>query len=396
MAAKRYQEGTVEKTGKDRDKWTGYFYVYDENGKRHRRSVPLGLVKELNEKQARGLLRPIVEKETKQPIRATGEDTLEWFYWKRFSPAQTQWKRNTRRLVDGAFRLHVLPRIGKTKLKEIDRYQVISLFEKLSVFSQTYLDTMRTYLKAVFEWAIEDDLIAKNPAKKVLAKTTCAIARSERTLTMDEIRCLFAQLDPRDRLFCRFALILGLRPGEICGLTWNHYDPMKKILTIDQAYNDGKIGSPKTKSSIARIPLPPSLTYSLDQWRSMAPPSEYLFTTKKGRPLDPNYVQHYTLVRAATRAGIMPPRPKGLPKGTIWKTKETAVTFQAMRRTCATEAARTGTVKDIQTILRHAKGNAAIALKHYIKPIDETVMATMLNVDAMVSAAVDAPKTLTM
>jgi integrase len=396
MAAKRYQEGSVEITGKKQDTWTGYYYVYDPEGFRHRRSVNLGTSKGVSRKQAKGLLRPIVEKETARPLRAAGEDLFKWYYWNRFSPTQ-DWKKKTRRLVDGAFRLHVLPEIGDLPLKDIDKYRTRFLFDHCAHLSQSYLNTIRTFLKAVFDAALEDDLIVKNPiTKKLKARTTSTVARAERVLTPDELQRFFAELDFRDKLICRIAVILGLRPGEIFALTWSRYDSQNCLLTIDQSYGENQLSSPKTASSIARMAVPPSIARGLEEWRQLAPPGEYLFTTQKGRPIETNYFQSYIMVRAAIRAGIMEPRPKGLPKGTVWTKKETAVNFQAMRRTCGTESARTGSVKDVQTILRHAKGNAAVALKHYIKPIDETVRATMLNVDAMVSAIIDTPSTLTM
>jgi integrase len=386
MAGKRYQEGTVEITGKKKDTWTGYFYVYDLEGQRHRHSANLGPVKGVNRKQAMGKLRPIVEKETGQPTRTSGEDTVAWYWLQRFAPFQN-WRPTTRTLVEDTFKAHVLPQIGSTKLKDVDKYQLQILLQRYTGYSQDFIGKIRTYLKIMFERALDDDLIPKNPMRFVETPTSTQ-KPTERFLTMEELDRLFAELAPRGRLICRIAVVLGLRPGELFALTWEDYNLMKTELRVDKAYvrqgkkaGGSKIQDTKTKASVATIRVPATIIQELGEWRKATTSgSHYIFPTLKGGPMCRMWFLRL-IKEAAVRAEVMQPRPKGLPKGQVWG-KETAVNFQAMRRTCATwTGAQPGaTIKDVQTIMRH--GKAETSLKYYMKAIPESTIAAMAGLDA--------------
>ncbi len=376
MARTRHQEGTVKITGKNKD-WTGYFYVYDEAGGRHRRSTNLGPSKGVAKHEARAKLRVVIERETTQPIRTSAEDTVEWYWLQRFAPFQ-KWTKETRRVVEGTFSRHVLPTIGATKLKDLDKYRLQLLLQGRTHYSQSVLNKIRTYLWLLLEQAVDDDLIPKNPMKKVSASSTQK--PTERYLTIEEIDQLFAVLPPRDKLICRIAIVMGLRPGELFALTWKDY--RNGELRIEKSWVKGEIKETKTKASVASIWVPPTIAQELEQWRkATTSDSPYIFPTRKGRPIGSLYYRSHVMIPAAIRAGIMPPRPKGLPKGTVWASKDTAVNFQAMRRSLATWCE--GDIKDVQALMRHA--NAATTLKYYKKAIPARLKVMQGTMDARLS-----------
>ena len=78
-------------------------------------------------------------------------------------------------------------------------------------------------------------------------------------MTVEEARRLLAAAEDDDAgPLVVVGLMLGLHPGELCGLRWNDIDPTAKTLTVRQARlrergPDGKevlrLGEPKTRRS---------------------------------------------------------------------------------------------------------------------------------------------------
>jgi integrase len=370
MARTKHQEGTVEITGKKRD-WTGFFYVYDIEGKRHRRSVNLGPSKGVSKWEARQKLRFIIEKEVAQPVLTSGEDTVEWYWTQRFAPFQVKWSRTSRELIEEMFSVHVLPQIGSIKLKEVEKVRLQILLQGFSSYSQGFIRKLRTYLNRMFEQAVDDDLMAKNPMRRVeVPKSTQKPI--ERFLSVEEMDRLFAKLDPRDQLICLIACVMGLRPGELFALTWKDYNSAKAEMRIEKAFVRGQIQETKTAASTATLSVPDVIAQRIEEWRKATPSnSPYMFPTMKGTPMDRMFYLREIIRPAAIRAGIMEPRPDGLPKGQVWRDRETVVNFQAMRRSCATWCGQNASIKDVQAIMRHAK--AETTLKYYQKAVPESM-----------------------
>jgi integrase len=92
--------------------------------------------------------------------------------------------------------------------------------------------------------------------------------------------------------------VLGLRKGEMLGLTWADVDLDAAELTIDRQLQ--RVGAEllhretKTAASDATLPLPDICTVALDRRRvaqAFAGPAwqaaDLIFTTRYGRPVEP-------------------------------------------------------------------------------------------------------------
>jgi site-specific recombinase XerD len=68
-------------------------------------------------------------------------------------------------------------------------------------------------IKACFEYATDEDLIEKSPARKLvmpnIRKKSC-----ESFLSADELRALLPQASPREHLVLRILAVCGLRPNS--------------------------------------------------------------------------------------------------------------------------------------------------------------------------------------
>ncbi len=131
----------------------------------------------------------------------------------------------------------------------------------------------RKVLNAIFNFAIETDLIDKNPCKYVLKPNNLSGEIKEKDiLSLEETKRLQKTLksincidDLKKKTVVAMFLSLGLRQGELVGLQWKDIDFEMKRITINRSstYTGSKYGTvtktPKTKTSVRTLPIPQSL-----------------------------------------------------------------------------------------------------------------------------------------
>jgi len=82
----------------------------------------------------------------------------------------------------------------------------------------------------------------------------------------------------------KFAILAGLRPGEIFALKWGHI--METHVDIRQRVYRGETDSPKTSNSIRKAALSAGLLTEIDFWQSISlDPSEnaWVFPSESGK-----------------------------------------------------------------------------------------------------------------
>jgi site-specific recombinase XerD len=79
-------------------------------------------------------------------------------------------------------------------------------------YSKSAVKHIRRYLKAYFEYAIDEDLIPKNPARK-LALPNIHKKPCERFLTVEEVQALLTAASPREHLVLRILCCMWLASG---------------------------------------------------------------------------------------------------------------------------------------------------------------------------------------
>lgn len=278
------------------------------------------------------------------------------------------------------FGKHVLPVVGLGALRDVTLTSLQLLLNKLAEdgHCQSTVYRIRTYLKACFEYAADEDLIAKNPARKLatpkIRKKVC-----ERFLSLEEIGALLSEAAPREHLVLRILAACGLRPGEVLALRMEDFQGDQ--LRIDEALKDGekgsaRIGRTKTAESDSSVPLPKDLGREIAAWIATRPdctnPRAFLFPNRIKSPYTVrNYLKRY-LQPLARRVGIED------------------LTHQALRRTSSTHIQEYASVKELQAHLRHT--NPQTALKHYTKVIPESLHAAVAALDEDIAAAANESK----
>ena len=115
--------------------------------------------------------------------------------------------------------------------------------------------------------AVEEELLSRNAAELLFVPRDAK--RPEDTAkTFGQIGTCLAALKRRERLVVKFAVLAGLRPGEILALQWRHL--LETHADICQRVYRGRIDTPKTCRSKRNAALPAGLLADIKDWRDMS------------------------------------------------------------------------------------------------------------------------------
>lgn len=182
---------------------------------------------------------------------------------------------------------HIIPFFKKYRLNDIKNSDVQALFATKTKLSESTLDKIKLCLVGIFETAIENDLIYKNPAKKVIIVSNKE--KSEKLVYNDTqiaaAKQFFISIMPEVCLL----LETGLRRGEMLGLKWSDIDLKEKSLSVNRSIADKKGGGtivrpPKWKS-YRKIPLS---NYACDLLSNIPNKGDYVFPLSANQPQSPN------------------------------------------------------------------------------------------------------------
>ncbi|MGW4371697.1 tyrosine-type recombinase/integrase [Nocardia takedensis] len=327
--------------------------------------------------------------------------------------AEPKIRRTTFATYEGDVRLHIVPGIGKRKLRALDSRHVRAFIAGLrtkcqccaqekdarravprccaktparccaDVLSISSVRHVLRVLRAALQDAVEDELISRNVARTV--KVGGADDHKVRAFTRPEAR-QFLRAAEKHRLHALWAVALsmGLRRGEALGLMWRDVDLTAGRLTIRQALHrvDGalKLDAVKTEGSNATLPLPRSLVVILrehrkrqmeerfsagDRWRETG----LVFTTALGRPIEPRNIN-----RMFARLCEIAEVPQ--------------VRVHDLRHSCATLLFTMGVdAATVQRILRHS--SISVTTGTYVEVIESVKRDALDSMDSLYGSADD-------
>jgi len=190
----------------------------------------------------------------------------EWFEKWLFAYKKSTVREGTLALYKKQYRLYISQKIGMIPISKISKLQVSLLMGDLinSKLSWSTQNAVKILLTDIFDKALSDNLIRSNPAKGV--KITKKGSDERRVLTKEEqITFMECSAGTFYHNLFEVAVNSGLRPGELCALTWNDIDLGKKIISVNKTLlyqqNEGDdkktfhLGETKTESSIRLVPI---------------------------------------------------------------------------------------------------------------------------------------------
>lgn len=223
-------------------------------------------------------------------------------------------RENTKSYYNGVFKKHISPSLGNMYLRDITQYQIKELIRKLGEQGYKYetKNKVRILLLDIFNKAIINDYVRKNPAKGITIKRN--ENKDVRVLSLEDQVSFFNCCKGTfyDNFFIT-ALATGMRVGEIAALRISDIDFENKLISVNrtlvyQKYETDNCKTfhfelPKTKTSVRQIPITKQCEIALKKQciqknviSSKSPKKtekqfeDLLFTTKFNTPLNSQIV----------------------------------------------------------------------------------------------------------
>ena len=275
------------------------------------------------------------------------------------------WRTSTTALVRNSLERHVLPVLGQGPVVSLRRSDVEALCASLPLAPSTVW-TIHQHLGQLLASAVEDGLIARNPATR--ARLPKREPSKAQPVPLEVVERIQAGLPEWMAVAVPLGLGAGLRQGEASGLTVDRLDFLRRTMRIDRQLVSRHVpapilGPPKTQSSNRTIPLAGFLLDALaDHLRRFpAGPGDLVLRSPAGLPLDSDRFGHQWR-RACRQAGAP------------------GLGYHALRHTFASTLLSRGvSVKAVADWLGHASPTITLATYAHLMPADEDVARAVLD-----------------
>jgi len=194
-------------------------------------------------------------------------------------------KKSTQYGYELAYRVHIEKYFGDYPLDKI-KPSDIAVWQNhvLERVSARMLKNIRIVLNAIFEDAINDEIIVKNPISRV------KLPKFERVdikpFSQEEIIIILQSAKETYKCFYAIGFLTGMRTGEITALRWEDIDFENMTISIKRAIRMGVESSPKTANSYRVIDIIDQLVpYLKEQFEKTGHKNSYLFLTANDTPL---------------------------------------------------------------------------------------------------------------
>jgi integrase len=275
-------------------------------------------------------------------------------------------------------RNHIVPRIGKKKLKALKLEDVEGLYRSMIVsgLSPATVRYAHAVMRRALGQAVNRGLVPRNVAE---GASLPGLDREEaRYLTPEQIKSLL-EVAKSDRLEALYVIAVscGLRQGELLGLRWDEVDLEARKLTVRRQVQRSRDGSgliflPTKGKKIRTIRLGSTTVEALRNhgvrqteevasakglWRNL----DLVFASTIGTPLDPSNLVGRSFKPLLRRAGLPDVR------------------FHDLRHACASLLLSEGVpLKVVQEVLGHSSASVTMDVYSHVLPdMQEKAAAAM-------------------
>jgi integrase len=161
---------------------------------------------------------------------------------------------------------------------------------------------LKEILKHAYQWGYTK----RNPGEFI--KNPRKPKKEKQILDIAEAYKLLDHIDPYYRVATLTAILTGVRPNELWGLTWDNIDFNNNMIRLKHSLWRGKLYEPKTKKSIRKIDISATLALELKKWKLQCPTTDLnlVFPSRCGRPVTHNNFAKIYFKKALTNAELKP------------------------------------------------------------------------------------------
>jgi integrase len=235
----------------------------------------------------------------------------------------------------------VIDHFGKQNIDTITRLdikQYLSAMEIKNVSRNIY----KSCINEIFELAVDDGVIANNPAANI--KLTPEKKEAVEYYTREEVERILNVTDGVMRAYLEIAFNTGMRSGEILGLQLSDFGA-DGFIRIKRTRTRGTIGQGKNSNALRKIPYS---KYLLDRAREIQPKDNIFIFGK----IDDAMKLRHQWSTACKKAGVK--------KIKLYATRHTFATLMLKEKIVS--------INELATLLGHS--SPKITLQHYASLID--------------------------
>jgi integrase len=206
----------------------------------------------------------------------------------------------TQEINESFLRVHILPSLGKIKLKDLRADHLQSFYsQKISQgLSKRTVQMIHTLLRTALKQAVKWGLIARNVTDLVQAPRP--VKKAPAFFTKEQLNTFLESVKGHKWYLIYLLLVYGgFREGEVLGIHVEDCDMVNRAINVRHAVITLKGGlfitEPKTKTSKRAVTLPKvaydELKTHLEQ---LDRKQGLIFTTSTGSPISPrNFIRHF-------------------------------------------------------------------------------------------------------
>ncbi len=261
----------------------------------------------------------------------------------------------TRQRYASLVRRHIAPHLGHLAVGQIRERDIRRWHQRRTEQGVSAGTLAHAYqlLKAIFNTAVEDELIRRNPCR--ISGAGAHAAQERPVLTVEQVYALVDAMPARYRALVLLATFASLRWGELAGLRRRNVDLTDCVIRVEFTtveLDSGKIlydQPPKSAAGARAVAFPAALATTLADHLSeftAEPPDALVFTSARGTVLRRNNFRRVWR-RVLRQVGL------------------DGFRFHDLRHTGSTLAAQTGaTVRELMSRMGHSSMRAALIYQH--------------------------------
>jgi len=150
----------------------------------------------------------------------------------------------------------LISKFGSRSLESIDKFELQTHVNHLAkTYCQDRVKQARSYLKSIFDEAIEQEFLVKDPTRTLKIPKNLR-PKDKRILTWEQLGTALAAATRRDRLILLLDMTDTLRPSELFAIRWRTFDDANNLDLTETVYR-GKLRSfGMTPKSLGKMHLP--------------------------------------------------------------------------------------------------------------------------------------------